>query len=276
MIEAILNEYLLIIFLMIVAAIPVGFFAGLFGIGGGLISVPFLFFIFELYGIDKEYLMHLTVGTAFTITILTSFSSVLTHKKHNAVDMSIIKSFGVFVIIGVVSGTIIASKMDTKSLVLFFAIMVYILGAYLLLVKNNNKSALPSFNLLPRLTFGFISGLISAPMGITGAMINVPVLRYFGYTINRAIGSAAVIGFIISLFGAAGFFISGLYKEVDIPLSIGFVNIPAFFIFVPITTYMARIGANTVHKLEKAKVQVLFGIFLYVMATIFIYRYFNI
>ena len=154
--------------------------------------------------------------------------------------------------------------------------MVYILGAYLLLVKNNNKSALPSFNLLPRLTFGFISGLISAPMGITGAMINVPVLRYFGYTINRAIGSAAVIGFIISLFGAAGFFISGLYKEVDIPLSIGFVNIPAFFIFVPITTYMARIGANTVHRLEKAKVQVLFGIFLYVMATIFLYRYFNI
>ena len=276
MIEAILNEYLLIIFLMIAAAIPVGFFAGLFGIGGGLISVPFLFFIFELYGIDKEYLMHLTVGTAFTITILTSFSSVLTHKKHNAVDMSIIKSFGVFVIIGVVSGTIIASKMDTKSLVLFFAIMVYILGAYLLLVKNNNKSALPSFNLLPRLTFGFISGLISAPMGITGAMINVPVLRYFGYTINRAIGSAAVIGFIISLFGAVGFFISGLYKEVDIPLSIGFVNIPAFFIFVPITTYMARIGANTVHRLEKAKVQVLFGIFLYVMATIFLYRYFNI
>ena len=276
MIETILNEYLLIIFLMIAAAIPVGFFAGLFGIGGGLISVPFLFFIFELYGIDKEYLMHLTVGTAFTITILTSFSSVLTHKKHNAVDMSIIKSFGVFVIIGVVSGTIIASKMNTKSLVLFFAIMVYILGAYLLLVKNNNKSALPSFNLLPRLTFGFISGLISAPMGITGAMINVPVLRYFGYTINRAIGSAAVIGFIISLFGAAGFFISGLYKEVDIPLSIGFVNIPAFFIFVPITTYMARIGANTVHRLEKAKVQVLFGIFLYVMATIFLYRYFNI
>ena len=276
MIETILNEYLLIIFLMIAAAIPVGFFAGLFGIGGGLISVPFLFFIFELYGIDKEYLMHLTVGTAFTITILTSFSSVLTHKKHNAVDMSIIKSFGVFVIIGVVCGTIIASKMDTKSLVLFFAIMVYILGAYLLLVKNNNKKALPSFNLLPRLTFGFISGLISAPMGITGAMINVPVLRYFGYTINRAIGSAAVIGFIISLFGAAGFFISGLYKEVDIPLSIGFVNIPAFFIFVPITTYMARIGANTVHRLEKAKVQVLFGIFLYVMATIFLYRYFNI
>ena len=261
---------------MIAAAIPVGFFAGLFGIGGGLISVPFLFFIFETFGIDRNYLMHLTVGTAFTITILTSFSSVLAHRKHGAVDLSIIKTFGTFVIFGVVTGTIIASMMNTKSLVLFFSIMVYFLGAYLLLAKNKNKKVYPSFNLLPRLSFGFISGLISAPMGITGAMINVPVLRYFGYSINRAIGSAAAIGFIISLFGAIGFFLSGLFKNVDIPLSIGFVNIPAFLIFVPITTIMARIGANTVHKLERAKVQVLFGIFLYVVATIFLYRYFNI
>tara|TARA_A100001015_G_scaffold7178_1_gene8890 strand:- start:1236 stop:2021 length:786 start_codon:yes stop_codon:yes gene_type:complete len=261
---------------MIAAAIPVGFFAGLFGIGGGLISVPFLFFIFETFGIEKDFLMHLTVGTAFSITILTSFSSVITHKKHNAVDLSIIRSFGIFVILGVVTGTVVASVMNTKSLVLFFSIMVYVLGAYLLLAKNKNKKKFPSFNLLHRFSFGFTSGLISAPMGITGAMINVPVLRYFGYPINRAIGSAAAIGFIISLFGAIGFFLSGIYKDVDIPLSIGFVNIPAFLVFVPVTTYMARIGANTVHKLEKAKIQVLFGIFLYVMATIFLYRYFNI
>ena len=84
---------------MALTAIPVGFVAGLFGIGGGLISVPFLFFIFETFGIDRNYLMHLTVGTAFTITILTSFSSVLAHRKHGAVDLSIIKTFGIFVIL---------------------------------------------------------------------------------------------------------------------------------------------------------------------------------
>ena len=190
---------------MIAAAIPVGFFAGLFGIGGGLISVPFLFFIFETFGIDKDYLMHLTVGTAFTITILTSFSSVLAHRKHGAVDLSILKTFGTFVVFGVITGTIIASMMNTKSLVLFFSIMVYFLGAYLLLAKNKSKKVYPSFTLLPRRSFGFVSGLISAPLGITGAMINVPVLRYFGYSINRAIGSAAAIGFIISLFGALVF-----------------------------------------------------------------------
>ena len=76
------------IFLMMAAAVPVGFFAGFFGIGGGLISVPFLFFVFEAFNVDKDYLMHLSVGTAFSITILTATASVLTHRKYNAVDFA--------------------------------------------------------------------------------------------------------------------------------------------------------------------------------------------
>ena len=76
--------------------------------------------------------------------------------------------------------------------------------------------------------------------------MNVPVLRYFGYPIKKAIGSAAAIGFsIISLFGAIGFLISGSFLNANLPLSIGFINIPAFLIFIPITTFMARVGANT-------------------------------
>ena len=77
---------------MIFTAFPVGFFAGLFGIGGGLITVPFLFFIFETLNINNAYLMHLAVGTSFAIIIPTSIVSVLTHRKHNAVDIEIIKN----------------------------------------------------------------------------------------------------------------------------------------------------------------------------------------
>ena len=98
---------------MMVAAVPVGFFAGFFGIGGGLISVPFLFFVFEAFNVDKDYLMHLSVGTAFSITILTATASVLTHRKYNAVDFNIIKNYGTFVIIGVFSGTLMAALMNT-------------------------------------------------------------------------------------------------------------------------------------------------------------------
>ena len=113
-------------------------------------------------------------------------------------------------------------------------------------------------------------------MGIGGAVMNVPILKFFGYSINRAIGSAAAIGFLIAIFGALGFFISGSYLKTDIPLSIGFLNIPAFLIFIPITTFMARIGARTVHKINKNKISRYFGIFLLIIALKFFYEYFKL
>ena len=261
---------------MVLTAFPVGFFAGFFGIGGGLITVPFLFFIFETLSLDKSYIMHLAVGTSFSIIIPTSLVSVLTHNKNKFVDINIIKNYGLFVIIGVLLGTIFAALMQTKSLVLFFSLVVYFLGTYLLLNSNSIQKNKKKFEILPRVFFGFISGFVSAPMGIGGAVMNVPVLRYFGYPIKKAIGSAAAIGFIIAFFGAIGFLISGSFLKANLPLSIGFINIPAFLIFIPITTFMARVGANTVHKMEKTKVQRLFGVFLYAIGTIFIYRYLNL
>ena len=261
---------------MVLTAFPVGFFAGFFGIGGGLIIVPFLFFIFETLNLDKSYIMHLAVGTSFSIIIPTSLVSVLTHKKNKFVDISIIKNYGFFVIIGVLLGTIFAASMQTKSLVLFFSVVVYFLGTYLLLNSNKVQKVKKKFELLPRLFFGFISGFVSAPMGIGGAVMNVPVLRHFGYPIKKAIGSAAAIGFVIALFGAIGFLISGSFLKANLPLSIGFINIPAFLIFVPITTFMARIGANAAHRINKIKLQKLFGIFLYIFGTVFLYRHLSI
>ncbi len=271
-----INQILFFIFIMLLTAIPAGFFAGLFGIGGGLITVPFLFFIFETLNIEKQYLMHLAVGTSFAIIIPTSIVSVLTHKKHRSVDVNIIKTYGIFVISGVLIGSVFAALMKTKSLLVFFSVVVYFLGTYLLLLKEQIKRKKKSFGFYPKIIFGFISGFISAPMGIGGAVMNVPILRYFGYPINVAIGSAAAVGFIIALFGAMGFLVSGSFMQANLPLSVGFINIPTFLIFVPVTTFMARIGANTAHTINKIKLQKLFGIFLYVIGTIFLYRYLNI
>ncbi len=266
------NQYYLLILLMIITAFPVGFFAGYFGIGGGLISVPVLFFIFEAANVDKNYLMHLSVGTSFSIIILTSFVSVMTHKKHKAVDITILKNYGLFVILGVFTGTLMAALLQTKFLVLFFAIVVYFFGGYLLIVSQEIKSK-HKFRGYHKIIFGFISGFISAPMGVTGAMMNVPILRYFGYPISMAIGSAAAIGFVTALFGSIGFMISGFVLSVSLPMSIGFINIPAFLIFIPITTLMARLGANMVHTVNKHKTQRMFGIFLYVIGTLFLIRF---
>ena len=110
-------------------------------------------------------------------------------------------------------------------------------------------------------------------MGIGGAVMNVPILKFFGYSINKAIGSAAAIGFLIALFGAIGYLLSGSFLNSSLPLSIGFINIPAFLIFIPITTFMARIGAKTVHSIDKNKISKFFGIFLLVVSIKFFYEY---
>jgi len=261
---------------MALTAAPVGFVAGLFGIGGGLITVPFLYYIFGKLGIDQAYLMHLAVGTSFAIIIPTSTVSVLTHHKFKAVDFDIVKSYGIFVVLGVIVGTIFAASLKTKSLVLFFSIVILLLGIYLLLLKEKEKNIIIKIKLHLKIILGFIVGFISAPMGIGGAVMNVPILKFFGYSINKAIGSAAAVGFLIALFGAIGFLISGSYLKTNLPLSIGFLNIPAFLIFIPITTFMARIGAKTVHKIDKNKISKFFGIFLLLIATKFFYEYLKI
>ena len=261
---------------MIITAIPAGFAAGLFGIGGGLITVPILFYIFNSAGINPSYLMHLAVGTSFAIIIPTSTVSVMTHHQHDAVDFSVVKDYGVFVISGVILGTIFAASLKTKPLILFFSLVVYILAFYLLFLKEKEKDIKINMGFVSKVFSGLITGFISAPMGIGGAVMNVPILKFFGYSINKAIGSAAAIGFVIALFGALGFFISGTYLEVNLPLSFGFINIPAFLIFVPITTFMARIGAKTSHKVEKKKLTKYFGLFLIVIGTKFFYDFFQL
>ena len=258
---------------MALTAIPVGFVAGLFGIGGGLITVPFLYYIFNSLGIDQQYLMHLAVGTSFAIIIPTSTVSVLTHHKFEAVDFDIVKSYGIYVILGVIIGTIFAASLKTKSLVLFFSIVIFFLGIYLLLLKEKEANVIIKIKLHLKIILGFLVGFISAPMGIGGAVMNVPIFKFFGYSINKAIGSAAAIGFLIALFGAVGFLVTGSYLKTNLPMSIGFLNIPAFLIFIPITTFMARIGARTVHKIDKNKISKYFGVFLLIIATKFLLEY---
>jgi len=268
------NELGYLILLMALTAVPVGFVAGLFGIGGGLITVPFLYYIFGSLGIDQRYLMHLAVGTSFAIIIPTSIVSVLTHHKFKAVDFNIVKSYGIYVVLGVVIGTIFAASLKTKSLVLFFTIIIFLLSFYLLLLKEKEVEIKIKLHL--KVILGLLVGFISAPMGIGGAIMNVPILKFFGYSINKAIGSAAAIGFLIAIFGSIGFLITGAYLKTNLPLSIGFLNIPAFLIFIPITTFMARIGARTVHKINKKKITKLFGIFLMVIAMKFLFEYLKI
>jgi len=267
------TDIIFLIIVMIFTAIPAGFAAGLFGIGGGLITVPILFYIFTKAGINTSFIMHLSVGTSFGIIIPTAFVSVLTHYQHNAVDFKVVRGFGLSVVTGVILGTILAANLKTKPLILYFTIVVYSLAFYLLFLKEKGDNLDIKIGFLAKTIAGIVSGFVSAPMGIGGAVMNVPILKYFGYPINTAIGSAAAIGFVIASCGAIGFLLSGHLLEADIPLSIGFLTIPVFLIFFPITAYMARLGAQTSHRLDKKKLTKYFGIFLIFVGSRFLFEY---
>jgi len=260
---------------MAASAVVVGFMAGLFGIGGGLIMVPVLFYVFSFIGIEQTFVMHLAIGTSFSIIIPNSIISTITHMKFKAVDFSIVKTFGVFVVIGVVLGTIFAISLKTSNLILFFSIMTMIFAIYFLLEKEKINLVPMKINLIYRVICGFLSGFLSAPMGIGGGVFNTPIFKMFGYPINVAIGSSAAIGFLIALVGSIGFAVSGSYLNINVPLSLGFVNIPTFLVYVPITTFMAKIGAETVHKVDKKFIGKLFGIYLFIVACRFFYEYFS-
>ena len=259
---------------MISTALVAGFLAGFFGIGGGLITVPMFYYIFQALNIESSFIMHLAIGTSFSIIVPTAAMSVFTHYKHGAGDFSIVRSYGFFVVIGVATGTVISANLHTKSLVLFFSIALYFFALNIFFIKEK-KEIKKKFTLSLKIICGLLSGFVSSLMGIGGGIMNVPVLKYLGFSINNAIGTAAAIGFLIALSGALGFFISGTYLNVNLPLSLGFINIPAFLIIVPITTFMARIGANMMHKIDNNKVNKLFGFFLLIVATKFLYNYFN-
>ena len=270
-----LNQIIFICSIMVLSAVVVGFLAGFFGIGGGIIMVPILFYIFNFVGMDKSFVMHMAIGTSFLIIIPNSIISTITHMKFKAVDLSLVKTFGVFVMIGVLIGSLFAVNSKTSSLILFFSIMTMIFAIYFLIEKEKVNLKPKKINLIYRLILGFSSGFLSAPMGIGGGVYNTPIFKMLGYPINVAIGSSAAIGFLISMVGATTFASSGSYFNINAPLSLGFLNIPTFLIFVPITTFMAKIGAESVHKFNKRLIGKMFGIYLFIVACRLFYEYFT-
>ena len=269
------NQIIFIITVMAASAVVVGFMAGFFGIGGGLIMVPILFYMFGIAGIEQTFIMHLAIGTSFSIIIPNSIISTMTHMKFKAVDFNIVKTFGVFVVVGVVLGTIFAVSLKTSNLILFFSIMTMIFAIYFLIEKEKINTTPRKINLIYRVICGFLSGFLSAPMGIGGGVFNTPIFKMFGYPINVAIGTSAAIGFLIALIGGIGFALSGSYLNINVPLSLGFINIPTFLIYVPITTFMAKIGAKAVHKVDRKIIGKIFGFYLFIVACRLFYEYFS-
>ena len=262
------NDLITLIMVLAVSATISGFMAGLLGVGGGVIMVPALYYAFETLSFDPSTIMHLSLGTSLAIIIPTSIMSTKTHMKYNAVDFKLIKSFGIFVAIGILLGTFFASNLDTPRLVLIFSIFAFCVGLFFIFFREKLGENPRDIPFQIKSFIGTCIGFVSVPLGIGGGSISVPLMRLFGYSIQNAIGTSAAIGFLISVTGAVSMAFSGLvFDNVNSPLSIGYVNIPGFLVFVPVTMLMAPIGARLVHRIEKKLLSRIFGCFLIIIST---------
>ena len=272
-----INEIINLLFVLSLAASVAGFMAGLLGVGGGIIIVPALYYAFTVLDFDIATRMHLSVGTSLAIIIPTSIISTKTHMEYDAVDFKLIKSFGIFILFGVIAGTFLAVNLKTPAFVLFFSIMAFIVGLFFIffreqLLKNPKMISDSAKNIS-----GIIIGFISVLLGIGGGSLMVPFMRTFGYDIRRSIGTAAGVGFLIAVFGTITMITGGkIVNNIKTPYSLGYVNLLGFLVFVPVTMIMARVGAKAVYKIDKNILSKIFGIFLIIVSIRSFFEYLSI
>ena len=272
-----ISEIVNLLFVLSVAASVAGFMAGLLGVGGGIIIVPALYYAFSVLDFDIATRMHLSVGTSLAIIIPTSIISTKTHMEYDAVDFKLIKSFGIFILLGVIGGTFLAVNLKTPAFILFFSIMAFIVGLFFIffreqLLKNPKMISDSAKNIS-----GVIIGFISVLLGIGGGSLMVPFMRTFGYDIRRSIGTAAGVGFLIAVFGTITMVTGGkILNNISTPYSVGYVNLLGFLVFVPVTMIMARIGAKAVYKIDKNILSKIFGIFLIIVSIRSFFEYLSI
>ena len=261
------SEIFNLLVVLAAAAAVAGFMAGLLGVGGGIIMVPALYYAFTVLDFDIVTRMHLSVGTSLAIIIPTSVISTKTHMEFDAVDFKMVKSFGIFILIGVIAGTFLAVNLKTPALVLFFSIFAFIVGLFFIFVRERLMENPKNISDMIKNFSGIIIGFISVPLGIGGGSLMVPFMRTFGYDIRKSIGTAAAVGFLIAVSGTITMIMGGeIIDNVNSPFSIGYINLLGFIVFVPVTMIMARIGAKAVYKIDKKLLSKIFGTFLIIVS----------
>ena len=242
-----INEIINLLVVLAIAAAVAGFMAGLLGVGGGIIIVPALYYAFTVLDFDIVTRMHLSVGTSLAIIIPTSIISTKTHMEYDAVDFKMVKSFGIFILFGVIAGTFLAVNLKTPALVLFFSIFAFIVGLFFIFIRDKLLENPKKISNIVKNISGIVIGFISVPLGIGGGSLMVPFMRTFGYDIRKSIGTAAAVGFLIAVTGTTTMIAGGkIINNVNTPFSLGYINLLGFIVFVPVTMLMARMGAKAV------------------------------
>lgn len=245
-----------------------GFLAGLLGIGGGIVLVPGLYYLFEILGYDSDSLMHVAVGTSLATIVATGFASARAHYKKGSVRFDLVKKIGGGIVVGVGVGTFIASESSGATLQIVFATALFIFAA--LMQINPEKFQL--FKEMPGQPWpslaGIVIGVISTLMGIGGATLNVPYMTLNNVPIHKAVGSAAAMGLLIAIPGTLGFlFIGSNVSDSLPPYSAGYINLAALAVIVPVTVLFAPLGVHAAHLASTKMLRRIFSVFIIIVAA---------
>jgi len=260
--------------LLALAGIAAGILAGLLGVGGGIVVVPALYYIFTYLGIDPSVKMHLAVGTSLATIIPTSIRSMRAHQSKGSFDIKLFKSWSPAIVIGVVLGTWLASKANENVLTGVFGVVGLLAALYMTFGNQEWRIAdklPPGWATQPIPVF---IGTVSAMMGIGGGTISVPSLTLFGTPIHRAVGTSAGFGLVIAIPGTIGFMIGGWGVDNLPPGSIGYVSLLGFAMIVPLTWLAVPWGAKLAHALSQQALRNAFAIFLGFTALRMLYETF--
>jgi uncharacterized membrane protein YfcA len=253
-----------IIAALTLTGIIAGILAGLLGVGGGIVIVPVLFFLFQKFGTTSDMSMFVAVGTSLATIIATSVSSVRSHHKKGAVDWGLLRRWAPGVVIGVIAGTILASFLKGQVLTIMFAILAFAISLRMFFssVRTHLAESLPGQPL--EFIYSFIIGSLSVMVGIGGGSICVPILNAYNFPMRKAVACASGIGLVIALPGAIGFAITGWGAEGLPPGSFGYVNMLGFGLIVPLTVLFAPVGAKIAHAVNPDYLKKGFALFLFI------------
>ncbi|MDO9189158.1 MAG: sulfite exporter TauE/SafE family protein [Sulfurimicrobium sp.] len=250
----------------LLTGIVAGFLAGLLGVGGGLVIVPVLTFIFTAQHFPASHILHLALGTSLASILFTSVSSLRAHHAHGAVNWQLVRGVTPGILAGTFLGTVLAAQLSSNFLKGFFVMFVYYVATQMLLnIKPKPTRQLPGWGGL--FGAGSIIGGVSSLVGIGGGTLSVPFMTWCNIKMHQAIGTSAAIGFPIALAGAVGYIVNGLGTAGLPEYHLGFVYLPALAGLVLASVLTAPLGARLAHRLPVPQLKKIFAALLYVLGT---------
>lgn len=261
------DSYLIVACTYILTGAFAGFAAGLLGVGGGLIIVPVLFFVFAGNGYESQHLMQMALTTSLATIVTTSISSTWAHHRRKAVLWPLVLMLSPGIILGAALGGVFASSINSDNLKLFFAVFEFAVATNMLLnlqPAKQDKSLQKTAAISGGLSIGFISTIV----GIGGGTMTVPFLHWFNISMRNAVATSAACGFPIALIGTLSFIFTSYDLSFSSAHSLGYLQYDAF-LFVAISSFLvAPLGAKVAHSVSEKTLRLSFAIILFTLSLI--------